>query len=36
MIMTLPWRRITLQRSQRLFTDAEIFTTVFSRSYLRR
>jgi hypothetical protein len=28
MIITLPFRRITLQRSQRLFTDAEIFTIV--------
>jgi hypothetical protein len=30
MIMRLPWRRITLQRSQRLFTDAEIFTVVLA------
>jgi hypothetical protein len=30
MIITLPWRRMTLQRSQRRFTDAEIFTTVLA------
>jgi hypothetical protein len=28
MIITLPWRRMTLQRSQRRFTDVEIFTVV--------
>jgi hypothetical protein len=36
MIITLPWRRMTLQRSQRRFTDVEIFTGRRSRSYFSR
>jgi hypothetical protein len=28
MTITVPWRRMILQRSQRLLTDAETFTIV--------
>jgi hypothetical protein len=36
MIVTRPRRRITLQRSQRRFTDAETFTSYLIPRYLSR